>query len=73
MRVSAQRPGWSWSDALLHPWERPFGPESPVRSIEIEYPERASWTSGTDSWVIYWFAVSMIAALCFRRLLHVNF
>ena len=37
----------------------------PVQSIEIEYPLRSSWTSGTDSWVIYWFVVSMIAAFCF--------
>jgi hypothetical protein len=72
MRVSTERPGWSWSDALLHPGEPPFGPESAVQSITIDCPERSSWTSGTGWWVYYWFAVSMIAALCFRRLLHVN-
>ena len=72
MRVSTQRPGWSWSDALLYPAEWPFGPDSPIKSIEIDYPKRASWTSGTDSWVIYWFIVSMVAALCFRRFLNVN-
>jgi hypothetical protein len=72
LRVSLQRPGRNWSDALLHPWEQPFGPDSPVRSIEIDYPRRDSWTSGTDSWLIYWFAVSMVSALCFRRLLNVN-
>ena len=31
MRVSMERPGWSWSDALLHPWEQPFSPDSPIR------------------------------------------
>jgi hypothetical protein len=72
MRVSTHRPGWEWSEAVLHPAEEPFGPDSPVRSIEIEYPQRSSWTSGTDSWVIYWFVVSLVAALCFRRLLGVN-
>ncbi len=72
MRVSAVRPGGSLLDALLNPWEAPFGPDSPVRSVEIAYPPRASWTSGTDSWVIYWFVVSMVAALCFRRALNVN-
>jgi hypothetical protein len=72
MRVSTLRPGWRWSDILLHPWERPYGPDSAIQSIEIDYPKRASWTSGTDSWVIYWFAVSMVAALCFRRFLNVN-
>jgi hypothetical protein len=72
MRVSAQRPGWHWSEALLHPWEKPFGPDSPVQSIAIDYPPRASWTSGTDWWMVYWFAVSMVAALCFRRALNVH-
>jgi hypothetical protein len=72
MRVSAKRPGWVWSDVLLHPWEKPFAPGSPVQGIEIDYPERSSWTSGTNYWVIYWFVVSMVAALCFRRVLNVN-
>jgi hypothetical protein len=73
MRVSARRPEWSWEDVLRHPAEAPFRPDAPVRSIEIEYPSRPSWTSGTDWWVVYWFAVSMVAALCFRRALNVQF
>jgi hypothetical protein len=72
MRVSTLRPGWRWSDTLLHPSERPFGPDSAIQSIEIDYPKRSSWTSGTDFWVIYWFAVSMVAALCCRRFLNVH-
>ena len=72
MRVSAERPGWDVSSILMNPWERPFRPGDPVRSIAIAYPERSSWTSGTGSWVIYWFAVSMVAALCFRRTLGVK-
>jgi hypothetical protein len=71
MRVSKERPGWDWSAILLNPGEEPFRPDDPVRSIEIDYPRRSSWTSGTDSWVIYWFAVSMVAALCFRRAINV--
>jgi hypothetical protein len=71
MRVSRLRPGWDWSSILLNPWEPPFRANDPVQSIEIEYPDRSSWTCGTDSWVIYWFVVSMIAALCFRRVLNV--
>jgi hypothetical protein len=73
MRVSARRPEWSWEDALRHPAEPAFGPDSPVRSIEMDYPSRPSWTCGTDWWVAYWFVVSMIAALCFRRSLNVHF
>ncbi len=72
MRVSVRRPGWQWSDALTHPAETPFSPQSPVQSIAIDYPERSSWTSGTGSWVIYWFVGSMVSGFCFRRLLKVN-
>jgi hypothetical protein len=72
MRVSKLRPGWHWEDILFNPWEPAFRADSPVQAIEIDYPQRSSWTSGTDYWVIYWFVVSMIAALCFRRALNVN-
>lgn len=72
MRVSKLRPAWNWPDVLLNPHEQPFRAGSPVQSIEIDYPHRSSWTSGTDTWVIYWFVASMIGALCFRRLLNVN-
>ncbi|HWY88009.1 MAG TPA: hypothetical protein VNX28_14855, partial [Gemmataceae bacterium] len=72
MRVSTERPGWSWSAALLNPREQPFGPESPVQSIEIDYPKRPSWVSGSDTWVIYWFLMSMVAAFCCRGILGVN-
>jgi hypothetical protein len=71
MRVSTERPGWDWPAILLNPAEQPFRPGHPVRSIEIDYPHRSSWTSGADSWVIYWFVVSMVAALCFRRAMNV--
>ncbi len=72
MKVSRLRPGWDFMAILLNPWEPPFRPGDPVRSIEIDYPERSSWICGTDSWVIYWFAVSMVAALCFRRAMNVS-
>jgi hypothetical protein len=72
MRVSARRPGWRWTDALLYPAEQPLPPDSPVASVDIDYPRRPSWTSGTDWWVFYWFGVSFVAAFCFRRVLNVN-
>jgi hypothetical protein len=72
MRVSAQRPGWDWSGVLTHPWERPFPADSLIRSIEIDYPRRVSWTSGSDWWVVYWFGVSLVAAFCFKGVLKVN-
>jgi len=72
MAVSTLRPRWQWSDMLLYPYEEPFGPDSPIQSIDIDYPPRVSWTCGTDHWVVYWFVVSMIAAVCIRRVLNVN-
>jgi hypothetical protein len=72
MRVSARRPGWEWSDALLHPAEPAFPPSSPIRWIEVAYPDRAGWATGTDNWVIYWFVVSMVAAFCAKPVLNVN-
>jgi hypothetical protein len=72
MRASAERPAWIWTKALEFPSEEPFPPDATVHSIEIKYPERKSWTCGTDRWVIYWFGVSLAAAFCFRRLLRVQ-
>jgi hypothetical protein len=70
--TSLKRPKWDVVEVLLHPKEMPFGRSSPIQSIEIEFPERLSMTSGTNSWLIYWFAASMIAALAIRPLLKVN-
>lgn len=72
MRVSALKPDWTWSDALLYPAEEPFAPDSAIQSIAIDYPQRSSWTSGTDHWVIYWCVVSMIAGFALRRVFNVN-
>jgi hypothetical protein len=73
MRVSLQRPGWDWWEALWNPWEAPFRPDSPVRSIEIVYPERSPWKLlGCEPWVIYLLVASVVVGLCFRRVLNVN-
>ena len=62
MRVSTRRPGWSCTDALMHPSESPFGPDSTVRSIEIQYPGRDSWAGAGESWWTCWFTWSMAAS-----------
>lgn len=72
LRTSPIRPAWDWTQALLYPWEEPFAPDSPVESIEIDYPTRSSWTCGSNSWLIYWFCVSMAAAFACRRIFNVN-
>jgi len=73
MRVSLKRPGQVWSDILFHPAEPPFRPNAAVRSIEIEHPSRSSWTCGADRWVVYWFAVSLLAGFCLRGAFDVSF
>lgn len=72
MPTSLKRPSWSWVDALVHPRESPFPPDSPVQSIEIAYPLRVSWTSGADSWMIHWLLVSLVAAFAVRPVLNVH-
>lgn len=70
--TSIKRPSLRIDDMLLHPREVPFADSSAVRSIEIDFPDRKSWTSGTDWWLVYWFAVSMVAAFAAKPLLNVN-
>jgi hypothetical protein len=57
---------------MLHPREEPFARDSPVQSIEVTYPDRSSWTTGTDWWMAYWFVASMVAAFAARPFLNVN-
>lgn len=71
-RAGVVRPGWRWTDILLHPLERPFRAASPVTSIEVDYPARDSFTSGTDWWVAYFFVASMVFALLFKPLVKVR-
>jgi hypothetical protein len=72
MRVSSQRPGWKWTNVVLHPAEAPFLPESPVKSIEIQYPKSIEWATGSNSWLIFWFIASTVVAFCFRGVFNVN-
>jgi len=72
MRVSAKRPGWYWADIMMHPWEKPLGPDSAAQSISIDYPNRQSLTSGTDWWMIYFFITSMVFALILKPFLKVR-
>ena len=44
----------------------------PVSEITIQYPRRPGWVSGADYWIWYWFGGSIVAALCFRRVLNVE-
>jgi uncharacterized membrane protein (DUF106 family) len=74
-KIKAVEDGYSEIDFGVdgqHPWERPFGPDSAVKSISIDYPERLSRTSGTDWWIGYFFVVSMVFAFIFKPFLKVR-
>lgn len=75
MRVSVQRPGLHWEEIMLNPWEKPFGKDSTVQSISIDYSDRInriSKTSGAKWWIGYFFVVSMVGAFIFKPFLGVK-
>jgi len=72
-RVSALRPGNRWTDQLLNPTESVIRTPVDVQAIEIEYPGVDSWVYGTNYWVVYFFLVSMAAALVFKPFFKVRF
>lgn len=72
MRVSLKKPGGNWFETMLHPLEPPFPRGSVIQAIEIDYPDRDGWASGSGSWLIFWFLVSIVAAFCVRPWLKVN-
>ena len=72
-RVSALRPSKHWVDQLLHPIESALPADSLVQSVEIDYPHMDSWIHGADYWVIYFFVVSMAAALILKPVFNVRF
>jgi hypothetical protein len=72
MRINAERPGWHFLDILLNPMEKPFSTNSIVQSISIQYPQRLSHTSGTDWWLIYFFAVSFVFGFILKPFLKIN-
>ena len=72
MKISPKKPAWNWAEILLYPTEKPFAPDSAVKSISILYPERISKTSGADWWIVYFFIASMVFALIFKPFLKVK-
>lgn len=72
MLVSAARPALSSVGIFLNPAEKPFAASSPVHSISIDYPDRASKLTGTDTWVISLFVISMIVAFICKPFFNVK-
>lgn len=74
MPVSKMRPGMVFSDLVLYPAEKPFGPDDPVQLIDIQYGLReGSWASSADLWILYFFVVSIVFGLIFKGPLGVRF
>ncbi|MBS0263348.1 MAG: hypothetical protein JSS02_15505 [Planctomycetes bacterium] len=72
LQTSPIRPAWTWTNVLLYPRERPFSGDSPVQSIEIEYPPRLSWNCGSGTWLWSWMIGSMVTALACRNWFNVK-
>lgn len=72
MPVSIKRPSMALGDLILYPAEKPFNNESPVRSIEIHYPDRIGPLTGSGSWVITLFIISMVAAFMAKPFFNVK-
>lgn len=72
MRISSRRPAWRWADMLTHPAEKPFPPDSIVRSVSIRYPDRPASASGADWWLAYFFAASIVFAFILKPLCNVR-
>ena len=74
MRVSGLRPGGEeWTKQLLNPWEKPFGEDSAVKSVSVEYPARGGTFLGMENWIWHFFIVSMVSAIVFMPVFKVKF
>ena len=72
VRLNPIRPGANIGLMLMYPDEEPFAADSPVKSISLKYPDRISYSSGTDWWIVYFFIMSLIAALIAKPILKVR-
>ncbi len=72
--VSTRRAGPGFWDRLLRPAEPGFAPDSPVQSIDVRFPRRATPIFGVDApWWATFIVVSMVTALLVRPFLKVQF
>jgi hypothetical protein len=71
--VSPRRPTRGFWDQLLYPLEKPFPATSPVRSIDVQLPQRSTPILGLDvHWLITFFVLSMVFALVLKPFLKVQ-
>jgi len=72
-RVSAARLGSRWTSQILHPTEPLLPANSPVEALEIQYAGVHSYIHGANWWILYFFVVSMAAALLLKPVFKVRF
>ncbi len=74
LTLSVHRPGPGIWDRLLRPGEPGFDADGPVEAIDLYYPRRSTPFFGVDiPWWATFLIASMIAALCVRPFLKVQF
>ncbi len=74
LTVSVHRPGPGFWDRLLRPGEPGFDADGPVEAIDLYYPRRSTPFFGVDiPWWATFLIASMIAAMCVRPFLKVQF
>ena len=72
-RVSAIRAGHVWTTQILHPAEPRLPADAPAAAIEILYYEYKSYFHGASWWILWFFIISMAAALIFKPVFKVRF
>ena len=72
-RVSALRPARDWTEQILHPAEPRLPADGPIQSIEIQYGSSPSWFCGSTWWLVWFFVISMLAALVLKPIFRVRF
>jgi len=73
VRVGAERTARRWTAQLLHPVEAVIPDGISAESVTVLYPGRDSWVYGANYWVLYFFVVSMAAAIVLRPVFGVRF
>ncbi len=72
-RVSAERSKYDWITQIFNPVEPVLPSACPVSSVSVHYGAAHSYIYGANWWILYFFVVSMVFALLFRRVFNVRF
>ena len=71
--VSSMRTGEHWLTSLLYPGEAPISNQSPIKSIEIRYPELDILILGMSvNWLVVFLLLSLGVGYAFKGVLGVQ-